>query len=191
VQQLLFGRRARISLSQARRLAYVTADTEHGGALRRGRRKTERPVSTRFPMHVVLHSERAREEWSLTRHSRGVRRALDACADRNGVKIYDFANVGSHLHVLVRARRREAFQAFLRSFAGIVARVVTGARKNRPLTGGRFWSALAWSRVVRWGKDYWIVRHYIFRNRIEASDGAGVRRALERGPPLRIVRSEL
>jgi hypothetical protein len=134
-------------------------------------------------MHVVLHSKRAYGDWSLSRHGRAVRAALDSCAQRNGIKVYGFANVGSHLHVLVRARRREAFQGFLRSFAGIVARAITGARRSRPLTGGRFWSALAWSRVVHWRQDYSNVQHYIFRNTIEASDGRGVRRALERGPP--------
>jgi hypothetical protein len=183
VQLSLFSRRTRIPLSQAQRIAFASSSTEHGGAVRRGRRKIERPVSTRRPMHVVLHSQRARGDWSLRRHERVVRRVLEACANRNGVKLHGFANVGSHLHLLVRARRREAFQAFLRSFAGIVARAITGSRRSRPLDGGPFWSALAWSRVVQWGQDYFGVQHYIFRNDIEATDGKGVRRALERGPP--------
>jgi hypothetical protein len=103
------------------------------------------------------------------------------------VKVYDFANVGSHLHLLVRARRRENFRAFLRSFAGIVARKVTGARRGRPIRGGRFWTGLAWSRVVSWGRDYWGVRNYIFRNRIEATAGTAIRRAFERGPSKRLT----
>lgn len=151
--------------------------TEHGGDVRPRRRKLERPVSTRRPMHLTLHSKRARGDWSLLRHERAVRETLRACARRTGVRIYDFANVGSHLHLLVRSRRREAFQAFLRSFAGIVARRVTAARK-----GGPFWSALAWSRVVTWGRDYWTVRQYIFRNDIEALAGKGIRHAVEHGP---------
>lgn len=107
---------------------------------------------------------------------------MHTCAERTGVRVYDFANVGSHIHLLVRARQRRDFQAFLRSFAGIVARSVTGARRGRPLRGGPFWSALAWSRVVAWGRDYAGVRHYIFRNRIEADLGPGIRRAIENGP---------
>src|SRR5258706_8592030 len=99
---------------------------------------------------------------------------------RFGVRVYDFANVGTHLHLLVRARRRESFQAFLRSFAGLVARWVTGARRGRP--SGRFFHGLAWSRVVAWGRDYLGVRHYVFRNEIEGTSGARVRRALETGP---------
>src|SRR3954454_20013609 len=87
--------------------------TAHGGTLGRGRRKLERPVSTRRPMHVVLTSERARGPWSLRRHERAVRDTLRETAQRFGIRVYEFANVGSHLHLLVRARRREAFQAFL------------------------------------------------------------------------------
>jgi hypothetical protein len=184
VQLSLFSRRTRINLSQARRAAFAVSDTAHGGTVRQGRRKLERPVSSRFPMHVVLHSHRAKGDWSLGRHSRAIRKILGICAQRNGVKLHGFANVGSHLHLLVRARRREAFQGFLRSFAGLVARAVTGARKCRPLVGGPFWTSLAWSRVVHWGREYWVVVHYIFRNEIEASDGRSVRLALERGPPI-------
>jgi hypothetical protein len=183
MQHSLFGPRTRIDLSKSQRAAFALARTDHGGSVRRGCRKIERPISTRRPMHVVLRSDRAHGSWSLRRYYREVRVALHACADRNDVKVHDFANVGTHLHVLVRARRRDAFQAFLRSFAGIVARVVTGARRNRPIAGGPFWSALAWSRVVEWGRDYGSVLHYIFRNRIEATDGKAVRAALEHGPP--------
>ena len=92
--------------------------TEHGGAVRRGRRKLERPVSVRRPMHVVLSSHRARGAWSLRRHAPAVQGALRAMAQRFGIRVYDFANVGSHLHLLVRARRRESFQAFLRRLRG-------------------------------------------------------------------------
>jgi REP element-mobilizing transposase RayT len=156
--------------------------SDHGGSNARGRRKLARPVSTRRPIHLTLHSNRARGPWSLLRHERAVRQTLRTCVERSGVRVYDFANVGSHLHLLLRARRRDAFQAFLRSFAGIVARAVTGARRGRPIPGGPFWTVLAWSRVITWGRDYWSVRNYIFRNRIEATDGRGIRRALEHGP---------
>src|SRR5882672_5889273 len=170
VQRLLFPRDVQAELVR----------TEHGGAVRRGRRKLERPVSVRRPMHVVLSSHRARGPWSLRKHAPAVQGALREMAQRFGIRIYDFANVGSHLHLLVRARRRDSFQAFLRSFAGIVARQVTGARRGRPT--GRFFSGLAWSRVVAWGRDYLGVRHYVFRNQIEGALGARVRRALEEGP---------
>jgi REP element-mobilizing transposase RayT len=171
MQLQLFARR-HVNLSQ----------TAHGGDHGLGRRKVERPVSSRRPMHLTLHSKRARGPWSLRRHEQLVREALRTCARRSGVRIYDFANVGSHLHLLVRAKRRDALQAFLRAFAGIIARAVTGARRGHPVPGGRFWTNTAWSRVVAWGRDYWGVRNYIFRNQMEATAGPGVRRAMEHGP---------
>jgi len=156
------------------------ARTRHGGDVRRGQRKLDRPVSTRRPMHLVLTSHRARGPWSLRKHDRAIREVLRRMARRFDVRIYDFANVGSHLHLVLRARRREGFQAFLRSFAGIVARRITGARRARP--SGRFFDALAWSRVVTWGRDYWGLRHYVFRNEIEGAQGPRIRQAFERGP---------
>ena len=156
------------------------ARTQHGGDVRRGQRKLDRPVSTKRPMHVVLASHRARGPWSLRKHDRAVREVLRRMARRFDVRMYDFANVGSHLHLVLRARRREGFQAFLRSFAGIVARRITGATRGRP--SGRFFDGLAWSRVVSWGRDYWGLRHYVFRNGIEGAEGPTIRQALERGP---------
>jgi len=55
-------------------------------------------------------------------------------------------NVGNHLHLLARARRRADFQSFLRDLGGSLAIAVTGARKGNRI--GRFWDKLAWSRVV-------------------------------------------
>jgi hypothetical protein len=125
------------------------ARTEHGGDVHRGRRKRERSVSTRRPMHLVLTSHRARGPWSLRKHDRIVRDVLRGMARRFDVRIYDFANVGSQLHLVVRVRRREAFQNFLPSFASVVARRVTGAERGR--RSGHFFDGLAWSRVFERG----------------------------------------
>jgi len=150
MQLSIFDRPVRVELAR----------TQHGGDVRRGKRKLERPVSTRRPMHVVLTSQRARGPLSLRKHERTVREVLRRMARRFEVRIYDFANVGSHLHIVLRARRREGFQGFLRSFAGVVARRITGAERGH--RRGRFFDGLAWSRVVSWGRDYWGLRHYVF-----------------------------
>jgi len=170
MQLSIFDRPVRVELAR----------TQHGGDVRRGKRKLERPVSTRRPMHVVLTSQRARGPLSLRKHERTVREVLRRMARRFEVRIYDFANVGSHLHIVLRARRREGFQGFLRSFAGVVARRITGAERGH--RRGRFFDRLAWSRVVSWGKDYWGLRHYVFRNQIEGDQGPRIRQAFERGP---------
>jgi hypothetical protein len=77
---------------QLEQKALFAREVEHGGTVRRGRRKLDRPVSTRRPMHVVLTSQRACGPWSLRRHERAVRDALREMAGRFGIVVYDFAN---------------------------------------------------------------------------------------------------
>jgi REP element-mobilizing transposase RayT len=91
---------------------------------------------------------------------------LDRVARRRNVRIYRYANVGNHLHILLQARTRRDFQAFLREFAGAVAVTATGAAKGRP---DRFWDSLAWSTLVEWGRQYRNVSRYILLNVLEAS----------------------
>lgn len=141
---------------------------EHGGELALGRRKTARPVAVRRPMHLVLRASIARGAWSMRapRHRRLIERELSRLARRFGIRVYRAANVGNHLHLLVRARHRVAFQNFVRAFAGSVARLVTGARAGRRV--GKFWDLLAYSRVVQWGRDFLGVHAYVLQNELQA-----------------------
>jgi hypothetical protein len=82
------------------------------------------------------------------------------------VRVYEYANATNHIHMVVRARCRLAIQHFLRAFAGVAARIVTGARRGRP--SGPFWDWLAYSRLVAWGRDFLGVRAYVLTNDLEA-----------------------
>jgi REP element-mobilizing transposase RayT len=157
--------------------------TMHGGSLGVGRRKVARPFSARRPLHVVLRSSRARGAWSLRRPETAarIRASMRSLARRHGVRVYEIANVGNHLHLLIRARERPAFQAFLRAFAGVAARLVTGARRGRPV--GKFWDHLAFSRLVRWGRDFADVRVYVIRNEMEARGMPHQPRGRSQRPP--------
>ena len=94
-----------------------------------------------------------------------VQKILRRFALRYGIRVYEFANAGNHLHLLVRAKCRLALQNFLRVFAGLVARRVTGANKSKPVGG--FWDMLAYSRVMSWGRDFFGVRAYLVQNELE------------------------
>ena len=141
---------------------------EHGGDIGRGQRKLSRPFSSRRPAHVVLRSSRARGPWSLRRRDNEavVAEELAQAARRFGVKIYERATAETHLHLLVRARRREDLQNFLRAVGGRIAQRVTGARKGRPCPEG-FWDEIAYSRLLTWGPEFQNVRRYIEQNQFE------------------------
>jgi hypothetical protein len=125
------------------------------------------------------------------KHCNHIRFLLERLQLRWGVRVYRYANAGNHLHLLVRARSRSEWQAFIREFAGGVAMLVTGARKGSPLErktagegpeGGRrgFWDELVFTRIVGWGRDFRKVSDYVCFNLWEGL-GIPLRRYLSRG----------
>jgi REP element-mobilizing transposase RayT len=57
-----------------------------------------------------------------------IRKMTYELAERNQVKMIQYANGGNHLHLLVHARDRDGFKRFTRTLMGLVARLVTGAK---------------------------------------------------------------
>jgi len=102
-------------------------------------------------MHIVLRSSRARGEWSMLtpRNRKRIEDFAYKAAKKHGVRLYRFANVGNHLHLLVKTRTRTAFQRFLKDVAGTVAILVTGAKKQ-PASQGQVlgWACLHSARPV-------------------------------------------
>ena len=82
------------------------------------------------------------------------------------VQVLQYANSGNHLHLLIQAKTRKGFQNYLRTIAGLIARLVTGAIKGK--AKGKFWDKLAYSRVVAWGRDAKNTTQYVFQNTLES-----------------------
>jgi REP element-mobilizing transposase RayT len=159
----------------ARQLALIPKDrVEHGGDVLEGRRKLSRPFSPRCSMHIVLRSTRARGHWSLLhrRNRSKIDRLVYTWARAKHVKVHRFANVGNHLHLLLRAESREALQQFLKTFAGLAARAVTGAKKG--VRHGKFWEKTAYSKLVP-GGAFRSVCAYLAKNKLEAIGFLGAR----------------
>lgn len=158
----------------------LTPRAVHGGDLSIGKRKTTRPFTPKAPAHIVLRSSRAKGAWSMLhrKHRAKILSMVYVYADRFKVKVYRVANVGNHLHLLVKAEEKKQLQDYLRVLAGRVAVTVTGARKYvkaldaHPLAkkqkGTRkFWDSLCWSRLVNWGRDFFNVSRYVLANELE------------------------
>src|ERR1700733_11314140 len=106
----------------------------HGGAETKGKRKTRRPLDPKYPVHMILRATTAKGRLSmLQKRSRApIYQLVYRKADKFGVRLEAFANVGNHLHFKIRFRRREDFQRYLKSISALIARHVTGARKGKP-----------------------------------------------------------
>lgn len=146
---------------------FKPASPAFGGEIQKGKRKTFRPIDPKSTIHLVLKSSRAKGGWSLLHRRNKIRiqDLLEEQARENGIKVYQYSNMGNHLHLLIKTKSRAGFQKFLRVFSGRVAMLVTGARKGN--AQGKFWDALAFTRIVRWGKDFARVIRYFFKNELE------------------------
>lgn len=143
---------------------------DHGGDTRKGKRKLARPIALRRPMHVVLRSEQARGPWSMLRrqYAQKINALIHTRAKTFGVEVHQCANSGNHIHLLIQAKTRKGFQGYLKTLTGLIARLITGAKRGE--AKGRFWTQLAYSRVVSWGRDYKGTMRYVFQNTLEAFD---------------------
>jgi REP element-mobilizing transposase RayT len=158
----------------------------HGGELGKGRRKSRRPIDPKQALHVVLRSSRARGEYSMLRskNCNAIHRFTEELAQKWGVKLYRYANVGNHIHLLIKVPSRAVWQRFLRELTGGIAIIVTGAKKGYALkpneTGRGFWDHLAFTRIVHFGRDFAGVSCYVIKNLFEAS-GVPMKRLLGQG----------
>jgi len=125
------------------------------------------------------------------RHCNHVRNLLDRLKKRWNISVYRYANVGNHLHLLIRAKSRSDWQGFIREFSGGIAMIVTGAKKGYGLPRSKaqdtpesakrgFWDGLVFTRIVAWQRDFKNVATYVLKNLWEAA-GIPVRDILDRG----------
>ena len=132
--------------------------------------RTQRPIYAKKALHLVLRSSLATGQFSMKRKELSARvwDIIVKHANQNGIQIYEYANGGNHLHLLIRVRRRDSYCRFIRSISGLIARAVKGCEKGTPLNG-KFWDHRPFTRVVGFaGKQFQKVKLYLARNRLEA-----------------------
>lgn len=134
-----------ISLIPKSNLRIIKA-CSHGGVSLKKRRKVARPLLENKITHVVFKSSKARGEFSFYRHKRTVSRLLGKCSRQFFIEIMDWVNMGNHIHIKVRFKDKNRMKAFLKSFPGLLARIITGAKKGCKF--GRFWDGLVFTRVL-------------------------------------------
>jgi REP element-mobilizing transposase RayT len=126
-------------------LKYIKART-HGGTSLKKRRKRARPLVPGAITHVVFKARKASGSLSFYRNKKMVQALLNERSKKYFIEILDFVNMGNHLHLKVRFRDPERFKLFLRTFAAMLARKITGA--VRGVKFGKFWDGLVFTRVL-------------------------------------------
>ena len=160
---------------------FKSATKGFGGSLLKGANAREkRPVSSGHAIHVVMRSEIAKGKLSMRyrSHRKKVDDLVRRQAERWGMKIYRYANVGNHLHILLRPASRRRFAGFLRSVSGLIARIVLQAERGSKKSV-KFWQWRPFTRIVQWGRDFVRTKKYVLLNAKEAAGFLSLRK-LER-----------
>lgn len=159
-------------------------EKDFGGSLLKGNAREARPVSIKRPMHLVMRSELAKGEHSFlcnTQRKNRIKALIDRAALAHGVKVYRYANGGNHLHLIVLPRSRVAFQRFIRTISGLIARLTLKVERGTALQSSacasikanagikrKFWDARPFTRLLEWGRDYRQACAYVVQNTMEA-----------------------
>jgi len=142
---------------------------EHGGELGVGRRKVKRPLVSRRPMHLVMRSSLAKGEYFLfrKRNTNIIKAELKKWSSHFFVKLYRYAIVGNHVHLVVKGKTIKGLQGFLRVVPGQIGQKITGSKKGNERCA-RFWDLPIYSRIVEWGRALRTVINYVIQNELEA-----------------------
>jgi REP element-mobilizing transposase RayT len=158
---------------------------EHGGTLSLGKRRKQRPLSVKTPLHLVLKSDFAFGSRSLLRHRPLIAKVIAKAKKRFYIRVYEMAVVSNHIHLVVKGYRRRDLQNFFRVVAGHIAQEILrefpierGKRGGAPVslsterktreTENKFWQTRIYSRIVTWGREYLAVKRYVIQNTMEA-----------------------
>lgn len=134
-----------------------------GGSLLKGHAKCKRPIDTKLPLHLVLSSDHQLSLRSPTTFG-DVNLIIKNAVAKYGFKVYRFANVGNHLHILLRVPNRHLWARFIREITGRIAQLI----RSRSGLKNPVWAQKPFTRVVQsWRKDFENVASYIFLNELE------------------------
>lgn len=94
-----------------------------GGQLLHGKRKAQRPLSTKDSIHLVMRSSWAMGRYSMLRKQNKdeIHKLITSISKKYGVRIYQRAVASNHIHLIVRITTRKLYYAFIRVLSSKIA----------------------------------------------------------------------
>lgn len=134
-----------------------------GGSLLKGNPKGKRPLDSKLPILLTLRAIKG--GMRLPKAFGKIDHAVNRCAEKYGVRIYEYANVGNHLHFVLKIPRRHSWAGFIRELTGEIAALM----KQLFVIEEKFWMYRPHTRVVQgWRKAFNIAKMYVHLNVLEA-----------------------
>lgn len=114
-----------------------------------------------------------------------VKELVETISNKFHVRVVRYANVGNHLHLVIRLPGRSAvarshYGNWIRVLTSRIAKEVGGAKRGEPLKDERgkrtkFWDSIPFTRVIHGRRGWQVMTRYVLTNEIEAQ---GINREL-------------
>lgn len=143
-----------------------------GGSLLKGNPKCRRPLASNLPVLLTLRA--ANSVLRIPKTYKKVNETVFSTAQKYGVKIYQYSNVGNHLHILLKLPNLRAWAAFIRELTGKIAQAVLALLQSTAIglakaSSKGFWKFRPHTRIVRgWRRAFGIAKEYVKLNILEA-----------------------
>jgi REP element-mobilizing transposase RayT len=142
---------------------------EFGGSASQGRRKGQRPLATKVPIHLVLKSETHK---IFNPRLKMLEQLLVVESKKHGIKIYDFAINWSHIHLVIKIPSRAAYKSWIRSLTSQLVQKLSAQLKQN-LAG--LFSLRPYTKILSWGRQFQNALKYQIYNYFEAKQGSSYR----------------
>jgi REP element-mobilizing transposase RayT len=144
------------NLFRYNKIKIITPIKEFGGSLLQSAARSKRPHIQGQALHIVLRRDDSAKV-DFRNHRSELIKLLTGFAARAQVRLYKFAIVSNHIHILLIAGDAQSYNYFVRSVSGRIAQVFKIKWAHRPYT-----------RIVNWGRDYRGTVRYVEQNQLEA-----------------------
>ncbi len=137
---------------------------ECGGSQALNKRKSQRTLSGKVPIHLVLRSDKAKGVYSFVNHQMVLSKLITRLGKKHGVKIYAYAINWNHIHFVIRIFHRRNYNYWIRDLTGQIVQCISAKTKTRL---HEFFTARPYTRLINWGREFKTVMEYQILNKME------------------------
>ena len=130
---------------------------EFGGSLLENKRKSERILALKRPIHLVAKCDIS-TSGTLLKYKAYITKQIIKWSDKFDIKVYNYAIYHNHFHFNIKISSRENYIKFIRALNGILAKALKVKFLLRPYT-----------KIINWGQHFRRLTAYIQQNNEEAT----------------------
>ncbi len=137
---------------------------ESGGSQALKKRKVQRTLSGKSPIHLVVRSDKAKGIYSFVNHQTTLNKLIIRLGKKHGIKIYAHAVNWDHIHFVIRIFHRQNYNSWIRDLTGQIVQCISSKTRTQLR---EFFTTRPYTRLVSWGREFKTVMDYQILNKME------------------------